>query len=286
MHSLKKAGCIAVGNAHAPMESLLVMRRALEYATDCGLLVIVRPEEPNLRNRGCAHDGIVGARLGLPGIPATAETVAVAQTLELAAQTGARVHFGQLSCARAVSMLAEAQARGLAVSADVAIHQLHLTETAVEDFDANAHVRPPLRSVADRDALRLGVASGVLAAICSDHQPHEPNAKLEAFPATEPGVASLETLLPLTLRLVEAGTIDWSQAIARLSLGPAKITGLPAGTLSLGAAADVCVFDPEWEWTARAPDWLSQGVNSPFYGCALRGRVVRTLLAGRTVFRL
>lgn len=281
MHSLKKAGCLAVSNAYAPMESLLILRRALEYAAGCGLLVIVRPEETSLRNRGCIHDGVVASRLGLPGIPTAAETVAVAQTLVLAEQTGARVHFGQLSSARAVELVAEAQARGVAISADVAVHQLHLTEAAVEGFDANAHVYPPFRSAVDREALRLGVAQGTLAAICSDHQPHEPNAKLDAFPSTEAGIASLETLLPLTLRLVEAGVLDLPSAITRLTCGPAEIMGLNAGTLSHGATADICLFDPGLEWLAETPTWLSRGINSPFYGERLTGRVTRTLLAGK-----
>jgi dihydroorotase len=284
MKALREAGCLAVGNAYVPLESLLILRRALEYAANCDLLVVVRPEEPSLRNRGCVHDGAVGSRLGLPGIPAAAETVAVAQTLVLAEQAGARVHFGQLSSARAVAMVAEAQSRGVSASADVAAHQLHLTEAAVEGFDANAHVNPPLRSEADRDALRAGVAVGTVAAICSDHQPHEPNAKLDAFPSTEPGIAALETLLPLALRLVEAGLLDLPTAIARLTCGPAAIMRLDAGSLSVGARADVCVFDPSLEWIAQGADWLSRGVNTPFYGEKLVGRVSQTLLGGRVVY--
>ncbi len=286
MMSLKKAGCFAVSNAYAPMENLLVLRRALEYAANCGLLVTIRPEEPALRNRGCVHDGAVGSRLGLPVIPYAVETVAVAQTLVLAEQTGAKVHFGQLSCARAVAMVAEAQSRGVAVSADVAIHQLHLTESAVDGYDANAHVNPPFRLPADRDALREGLATGVLQAICSDHQPHDPNAKLDAFPATEAGIAALETLLPLAYQLIEAGVFDLSCGIARLTCGPAAIMGLDSGTLSVGANADIALFDPELEWTASGADWLSRGVNTPFYGATFKGRVTQTLLGGRVVHSL
>ncbi|MFM8332556.1 MAG: dihydroorotase [Candidatus Methylumidiphilus sp.] len=286
MQALKNAGCLAVSNAYAPVENLLILRRAIEYAAGCGLLVIVRPEEASLRNKGCVHDGAVGNRLGLPGIPTAAETVAVAQTLVLAEQAGARVHFGQLSSARAVAMVAEAQSLGVAASADVAIHQLHLTESAVEGFDANAHVYPPFRSHADRDALRRGLTAGTLAAICSDHQPHEPNAKLDAFPSTEAGIASLETLLPLGLRLVADGVLDLPALIARLSSGPAAILGLDAGTLSPGAAADVCLFNPGKEWLAQAPDWLSRGVNTPFFGERFIGRVTLTLLAGQVAHSL
>ena len=284
MLALKAAGCLAVSNAYAPVENLLVLRRAMEYAANCGLLVIVRPEEPSLRNRGCVHDGVIGSRLGLPVIPASAETAAVAQTLVLAEQTGARVHFGQLSSARAVAMIAEAQSRDVAVSADVAIHQLHLTETAVDEFDANAHVNPPFRSEADLESLRQGLVSGILAAICSDHQPHDPNAKLDAFPATEPGISALETVLPLTLELVESGLLNWPSAVARLTHGPAAIMGLNAGTLSVGANADVCVFDPRVDWIASGSNWLSRGINTPYYGSQFKGRVKKTLVSGQIVY--
>ncbi len=286
MHALKQAGCLAVGNAHASVESLLIFRRALEYAANCGLLVIVRPEEASLRQRGCVHEGATGSRLGLPAIPVAAETVAVAQAVALAEQTGARIHFGQLSSARAVAMIAEAQGRGLAVSGDVAIHQLHLTESAVECFNVDAHVHPPFRSQADRDALRQGVLDGTLAAICSDHQPHDLDAKLDAFPSTEAGVSSLETLLPLALRLVDFGILDLRAAIARLTIGPAAIFGLTSGTLGPGASADICLFDPNLEWKAQGRDWRSRGINSPFYGEIFKGRVTRTLRAGRTVYCL
>ncbi len=286
MSALKEAGCRAVGNAHAPVENLLILRRALEYAANCELLVVIRPEEASLRQRGCVHEGSVGSRLGLPAIPVAAETVAVAQALVLAEQSGLRIHFGQLSSARAVAMVAEAQGRGVAVSADVAIHQLHLTESAVECFNVDAHVHPPFRSQADRDALRQGIADGTLAAICSDHQPHDVNAKLDAFSSTEAGISSLETLLPLTLRLVDAGLLDLSAAIARLTSGPAAIMGLDAGTLRAGAQADICLFDPGLEWNAQGQDWRSRGTNSPFYGETFKGRVTRTLRAGQTVFCL
>ncbi len=286
MSALKEAGCRVVGNAHAPVENLLILRRALEYAANCELLVVIRPEEASLRQRGCVHEGSVGSRLGLPAIPVAAETVAVAQALVLAEQSGLRIHFGQLSSARAVAMVAEAQGRGVAVSADVAIHQLHLTESAVECFNVDAHVHPPFRSQADRDALRRGIADGTLAAICSDHQPHDVNAKLDAFSSTEAGISSLETLLPLTLRLVDAGLLDLSAAIARLTSGPAAIMGLDAGTLRAGAQADICLFDPGLEWNAQGQDWRSRGTNSPFYGETFKGRVTRTLRAGQTVFCL
>lgn len=284
MSALKSAGCLAVGNAYAPMASTLVLRRALEYAASYDLLVIVRPEDPDLADCGCVHEGPIGMRMGLPGIPYAAETVAIAQVLALIEHTGARVHFAQLSCARAIRAIVRAQERGQAVSADVAVHQLHLTEADIDGFDAMCHLRPPLRSPADRDALRGAVRDGVVAAICSDHQPHEPDAKLNAFPSTEPGMASLQLLLPLALKLVEEGALSLSQAIAALTSRPAAVLGLDLGTLKPGSPADICIFDPEERWTVGESSWLSAGRNTPFWGQEFSGRVTHTLLSGRVVF--
>lgn len=284
MAALKAADCIAVSNAYQPVANSLVWRRALEYAATHDLLVIIRPEDPWLKELGCVHEGALATRLGLPGIPETAETVAVAQTLALIEQTGARAHFGQLSSARAAMMIAAAQAQGVAVSCDVAIHQLHLTEDDVDGFDARCHLRPPLRTAADRAALRLALARNTIAALCSDHQPHEPDAKLDTFIATEPGMSALETLLPLTLRLVTDGVLTLMQAIERLSLGPTRILGLPATGLAVGAIADICVFDPAAVWRVETGLWASRGRNTPFWGEEMRGVVNFTLLQGKVVY--
>lgn len=284
MSALKGAGCLAVSNAHLALANTLVLRRALEYAASHDLLVFVRPEDPALADQGCVHEGPVGTRLGLPGIPSAAETVAIAEVLALTEHTGARVHFSQLSCARAVRAIAKAQGKGLPVSADVSAHQLHLTEDDIEGFDSMCHLRPPLRTRADREALREAVRDGVVAAICSDHQPHEPDAKLDAFPATEPGMASLQTLLPLALKLVDEGALTLNRAIAALTSGPAGVLGLDLGNLRPGAPADLCVFAPEAPWTVDDETWLSGGRNTPFWGLTLRGRVTHTLLSGRVVF--
>jgi dihydroorotase len=284
MAALKQAGCVVMSQAGRPIANTQIQRRALEYATTFQLTVFLRPEDPYLRDHGCAHEGAVSTRLGLPGIPAAAETVALAKDLALAEQTGARVHFRGLSCGRSVAMLVEAQGRGVKASADVSAHQLILTEAAVDGFDANCHVTPPLRTAEDRAALRAAVARGDIAAICSDHQPHEEDAKLAPFPATEPGISALETLLPLTLGLVAEGVISLSAAIERLTAGPAQILGLPLGRLDAGRAADVCVFDPEDPWVVSASTLASLGHNTPFLGQRLQGRVSWTLLAGRIVF--
>lgn len=283
MGALHQAGCSAVGNGDAPVANALVWRRALEYAGFQGLLVIARPEDASLKGQGCVHEGWVGGALGLPGIPACAETVALAQLLALVEQTGARVHFNRLSTARAVEMLASAQARGLPVSADIAIHHAHLTEAAIENFDANAHAVPPFRSDKDRAGLRKGLAQGIITALCSDHHPLPQDARQDAFPSTLPGLASLQTLLPLALRLVEEGVVSLPSAIALLTSGPARILGIDAGTLTSGAAADVCVIDPEQEWVVDESSWLSCGHNTPYWNAHFRGRVTHTFVSGRLV---
>jgi dihydroorotase len=284
MAALKAAGCIAVTNSYVPLVSTQVQRRAMEYAATFGLLTIIRPEDHTLSNHGCAHEGKVADRLGLPGIPEAAETVAVARDLALAETTGAVIHFHALSSASAARTMAWAKREGRCVSADVAVHQLHLTEMDLEGFDSRYHVKPPLRTDRDRDGLREAVAKNVIEAITSDHQPHEADAKASPFPDTEPGISGLETLLPLTLKLVEQGVMDLSSAIARLTCGPARILGLPLGTLTPGQAADICIYDPEARWFLEAEKLLSSGKNTPFHGWEMPCRVTHTLLKGRLVY--
>jgi dihydroorotase len=286
MLALKQAGCIAVGNANRPVKNLLVLRRAMEYAASHNLLLMFRPNDAWLGSHGCFHEGAVAIRYGLPTIPSAAETIAVAQCLELVELTGCRVHFGQLSCKKAVVKIQQAKQAGLPVSADVAIHQLHLTENDMQAFDSAYHVLPPLRTVADRDYLRQSLADGSINAICSDHQPHDADAKLGAFPETEPGMSALETLLPLMLALVEQQVISLAQGIAALGWHPAQILGLKAGSLTPGMAADICVFDPGMTWQVDVGNWLSMGVNTPFWGQTFKGRVTHTLQAGRLVYQL
>jgi dihydroorotase len=284
MAALKAAGCIAVTNAYVPLANTQVQRRAMEYASTFDLLIMLRPEDHYLSNKGCVHEGKVADRLGLPGIPEAAETVAVARDLALAETTGAVIHFHALSSASAARTMAWAKREGRRVSADVAIHQLHLTEMDVEGFDSNHHVRPPLRTDSDRDGLRDAVARNVIQAICSDHQPHEADAKESPFPDTEPGISGLETLLPLTLKLVDQGVLGLSDAIARLTCGPADILGLPLGRLTPTHPADICIFDPGQRWIVERERLRSAGRNTPFMGWEMPGRVTHTLLKGRLVY--
>lgn len=285
MAALQRAGCPVMSNADRPIRNTRVQRRALEYAATYGLTIFLHPADSYLGEGGLVHEGLVSTRMGLPGIPQAAETVAVARDLALAEQTGARIHFRGLSTARATEMLAEARGRGVPVTADVAAHQLFLTEDDLIGFDANAHVVPPLRTAVDRAALRAAVAQGVISAICSDHQPHEADAKLDPLPQTEPGISALETLLPLALQLVREGVLDLPAALACMTCHPADILGRAVGRLGVGATADITVFDPNETWVPSAQTLVSRGLNTPFIGTEMQGRVRYTLLAGRVVFR-
>ena len=284
MSSLKQAGCIGVSNAAFGLRDSLMGRRALEYAQGLGLTVHVFPQNPALANGGCAHEGPVATRLGLLPIPEAAEVSAIRFWITLVEDTGATVHFGRLSTARGAALVEAAQKRGLPVTADVAAHQLFLIDTDVEGFNAMCHVIPPLRSAEDRDALRIAVKRGVIGAICSDHQPHEADAKTNPFPLTEPGISGLETLLPLTLQLVHEKVLTPLQAAERLSTTPAIIAGIAAGTLSVGQSADLVLVDPNNRWTLKTDAMLSNGHNTPFAGSAFIGQVRKTLHRGRMVY--
>ena len=284
MAALDEAGCVGFSNGLEPIRDTQVLRRAFEYAATFGLTVFLHPEDPWLRGRGVVHEGLVAHRLGLPGIPTAAETVAVARDLALIEQTGVRAHFCQISSARALEQIAEARTRGLLVSADTAVHYLHLTEADLGFFNTEAHVRPPLRTLDDRDALRAGLRAGTLTAICSDHQPHAADAKCVPFTQAEPGISGLETLLPLMLRLVDEGVLTRSQAIAAVTSQAAEVLGIEAGSLAPGMTADVVLLDPGAHWTLTAAALKSCGHNTPFLGQTFKGQVVRTLVGGETVF--
>ncbi len=284
MAALGEAGCIGVSNALRAVTDTIVMRRAMQYASTFDLTVFLHAQDPWLQGNGCVHEGEVSTRLGLPAIPEAAETVGVGRELALMETTGARCHFNGLSSARSVDMIARAQQDGVPVSADVTAHHLHLTEHDIGFFNTQCHVIPPLRSSRDRDRLLEGIRDGIISAVCSDHQPHEADAKLAPFGESAPGISGLETLLPLTLRLVADKVVDLPRAVALLTMEPAKILGVDAGHLGVGATADVCIFDPEEEWTLDRRAMVSLGKNSPFQGWPLKGRVRYTLVGGEVVF--
>lgn len=284
MGALKEAGCVGVGNALTPYKNPQIMKRIMEYAATFDLTIFLFAEDQSLRNNGCMHEGAISTRLGLPGIPEAAETVAVARDLALIADTGVRAHFSHISTAKAAQMIARAQEEGLPVTADVSAHQLYLTDMDVGEFDSQCHVRPPLRSQRDMQGLRDAVAKGTIGAICSDHQPHENDAKLNPFREAASGISALETLLPLTLRLADECNISLSDAIARVTVQPARILGIDAGTLSVGAAADVIVVDNDNYWSLSRETMLSRGRNTPFIGWELKGKVEQTIINGVVVY--
>ncbi|WP_396622137.1 dihydroorotase family protein [Marinobacter sp. W-8] len=284
MAGLKAAGCVAVGNGSRGVRNARILRRCMAYAQTFGLTVMFSPENTALAADGYAHDGQVTTRLGLLGIPEVAETAAVMEMLLLAEETGVRLHLSQLSCARSVEMLAQARDRGVKVTADVAMHQLVFTESALAGFDSRFHVRPPLRGESDRQALVAGVRDGVIDAIVSQHQPHDSAAKQAPLPATEPGLSSIESVLSLGLELVQNHELELPDLLRALTAGPAAVLGREVA-LTAGSAADLCLFDPDGHWQPSAATLLSAGRHAPVLERALPGEVKLTLVAGRTAWQ-
>jgi dihydroorotase len=283
MAELAEAGCVGFFQGQAPLPDNATLLQAMRYASSFGFTVWLRPEDPSLAAGGFAHEGEVATRLGLASIPVIAETVALRTILELAAATGARVHLARLSSAAGVALVAEAKSRGVRITCDVGIHHLHLSDRDIGDFDSNCRLVPPLRDPSDRDRLRRAVAEDIVDAICSDHAPVDEDAKQVPFGEAEPGATGLELLLPLTLQWGEESGLAVAKALAKVTSDAARILGVAAGTLSPGAAADICLFDPKAPWIVKPQALASQGKNSPFTGLELTGRVVRTIVGGRTV---
>jgi dihydroorotase len=285
MHALKRAGCVGVSNAYVDIANTDVLRHAMEYANSCGMTVYIQAEDRYLSQNGVVHEGLISTRLGLPSIPAAAETVAVSRALLLTEQIGGRVHFCRVSSARSIVLISEAKKAGLPVSADVSICHLHLTEMDVDGYNADCHLRPPLRSQRDREALCQAIKSGSIDAICSDHQPHDEDAKASPFSETEAGASTIELLLPLTLDLVNKKVLSLMEAVACLSSKPASILGVDAGTLSPDRPADITIIDPEKHFNVDRNSLLSAGKNTPFNGWELQGMVSNVFLNGRSVYR-
>lgn len=283
MASLIEAGCVAVAHTFTTHADNLVLRRCFEYATTFGIPVLLNPNDASLSAGGCCNESFIGTRLGLQGISEAAETIALARDLLLIEQTGVRAHIGRISCARSVSMLREAQQRGVKVTADVAAHQLFFTDAMIDGYNTLFHVLPPLRSEEDRLALIEGVIDGTISAICSDHQPHEIAAKMAPFGETAPGIAGIQSLLPIALTLVRDKKLTLPQLITRLTSGPAQALQLEAGTLAVGSAADICIFNTDAIWQLNEQTSYSLGVNL-LSDLTLQGEVKHTLVNGRLVF--
>jgi dihydroorotase len=284
MAELAEAGCVAFSQANAPVADTEVLWRALQYAATFDFPVWLRAEDPWLAKGGVAHDGEVATRLGLAGIPAFAETVALATLLELVRATGARVHVCRLSSAAGVALLRRARHDGLPVTCDVGVHHVHLSEMDLGFFDAQCRLQPPLRSARDRDALAAGLADGTIDCIVSDHTPVDEDAKLLPFAEAEPGATGLELLLPLALKWGVQAKLTLAQTLARVTSAPARVLGVDSGRIAPGAPADLVMFDPQAPFRVDARALRSQGKNSPFLGLELAGRVRATVVAGNVVY--
>lgn len=286
MSELTDAGCIGFSNANAPLPDSEMLLRVMQYAKSFDYCIWLQPQDPSLSRNGMAHSGALSARLGLSGIPVIAETISLHTIFELMRITGARVHLCRLSSAAGINLVRQAKAEGLPVTADVGIHHVHLTDTDINFFDANARLTPPLRSSMDRDAITVGLQDGTIDAICSDHTPTDDDEKMLPFGEAAPGATGLELLLSLTLKwaMKNSEKDALSRAIAKITCEPARVLNLPCGTLRVGEIADICLFDPLAKWTVKVDALISQGHHTPFLDKELPGRIHLTLVDGRPVF--
>lgn len=280
------AGAVAVSDDGKPVASSHLMRTALEYARTFGIPVADHCEDPTLSEGGVMHEGIVSTRLGLKGIPAAAEEIMVARDILLAQLTGGHVHLCHISTRGSVELIRRAKEQGIRVTAEACPHHFTLTHEACEGYDTNAKMSPPLREPEDREAIRQALKDGTIDVIATDHAPHHYDAKEREFDDAPNGIVGLETALGLAItELVETGLLDLPGLVARMSTVPARIFGLPGGTLAVGAPADVVVFDPALEWVVRPEEFYSKSRNTPFRGRQLLGRATVTVVRGQVVFQ-
>ena len=279
------AGAVAVSDDGKPVASSLLMRTALEYAQTFGIAVADHCEDLSLARGGAMHEGLISARLGLKGIPSAAEEIMVARNIILAGLTGGRVHLCHMSTRGSVELIRRGKELGLRVTAEATPHHFTLTHESCLGYDTNAKMNPPLREAADRDAIREGLRDGTIDCIASDHAPHHYDAKEREFDDAPNGIVGLETAFGLAIReLVEPGLLTLPDLLARMSTVPARIFGLPGGTLAVGAPADVVVLDPALRWVVRREELHSRSGNSPFLGEPLVGRALVTIVGGKVVF--
>lgn len=281
--ALKDAGCIALSQAQSPLLSANFLRSCYEYAASFDIPIIIQPQETSLSQGGCAHEGIISTRLGLPAIPYTAETIAVSQSLALIEQTGIQAHFTCLSAQQSLELIAQAKQKGLNVTADVAMHSLILTEMDIMHFDGNCHVYPPLRSQSDQVGLIQGLQNHTIDAICSDHRPLDAMAKLAPFAETLPGLSAIDSYLSLGISLVENQKLEIMTLVQALTSKPASIFNLSEGDLSVGSNANVCIVDPKAYWQVTPETMLSSGKNSPFNGWELPGKITSVIMQGKLI---
>lgn len=276
MAGLKKGGCSAVTNANAAFADDDVVLRTLEYAAGLNMTVVFYAEEPQIAKDGCVHEGFIASRQGLPMIPALAETVAIAKYLLMVEATKVRAHFGLLSSGASVALIQAAKAKGLPVTCDVAMHQLHLTDDLIDGFNSLAHVRPPLRSEQDKQLLRQGLKDGVIDAICTHHEPLSGSAKMAPFAETEPGISAFDTFIALGVQLVDEDLLSALEWVEKVTLAPAQVAQMAE---RWQREAGLVLVDPDLTWTVDKSTILSQGKNTPLLQQVLKGKALRTFNA-------
>ncbi len=285
---LRAAGCVALSDDGRPVKTALLMRRALEYASMFNMAIIEHAEDPSLKGDGVAHEGPVAGLLGLKGIPAAAESIIVERDISVAELTGGRLHIAHMSVRQSLRAVREGKARGVAVSCEVTPHHFTLTDDALAaggGYDTNTKMNPPLREEADRAALIDGLRDGSIDVIATDHAPHHADEKALEFDRAPFGITGLETAVPLCFdRLVHAGVIGLPRLVELLSANPARLLGVPGGTLEEGGPADITLLAPNASSTIRASASRSKSRNTPFDGWTLKGAVAATIVGGRIVF--
>lgn len=281
---LKAAGAVAFTDGEKALANARVMRRALAYARNFDALIVQHPEEPTLAEQGVMNEGALASRLGLAGIPVAAEAIMVERDLRLLELTGGRLHVAHVSTAQTVAAIRAAKARGLRVTCDTAPHYLALNELEVEGYRTFAKVSPPLRAEEDRRAVVEGLRDGTIDVIASDHCPQDQDSKRLPFAQAACGVIGVQTMLPVSLRLMHEGAMSLLSVLEKMTAAPARILGLEAGRLVTGAPADLVLFDPEAPWKITEASLLSLSKNTAFEGRLVEGRVLRTLVDGRTIF--
>ncbi|CAM2141459.1 Dihydroorotase-like protein [Pararobbsia alpina] len=284
MVELTESGCIGFSQADTPVIDTQVLLRALQYATTHGFTVWLRPQDAYLSAGGVAASGPIASRLGLPGVPAAAETVALHTIIELVRMTGARVHLSHLSSAPGIDLVREARKEGLRITSDVTINHLHLTDMDIGYFDSQMRLDPPLRTQRDRDAIRAGLLDGTIDAICSDHTPVDDDEKLLPFAEASPGATGLELLMSLIVKWANESRVPLAKALAKATTASADVLGLQAGRILAGAVADIAIVDPAVQWMVEPRVLKSQGHNTPFLGYELPARVKTTIVAGHIAY--
>jgi len=280
------AGAVAVSDDGKPVVSAQLMRTALEYAQTFGIPVIDHCEEPTLAAGGAMNEGLISARLGLKGIPAEAEEIMAIRDILLARRTRGHVHLAHMSTKGSVELIRWGKERGINVTAEVCPHHLSLTEEAVEGYNTNAKMNPPLRTLEDVETLREAVKDGTIDLVATDHAPHHYDEKEREFSDAPNGIVGLETALAVVVsNLVVPGLIDYPTLVDRMACTPARLFHLPGGTLRAGTAADVTVFDPSATWTVDPAEFLSKGRNTPYGGMTLTGRTTCTIVGGHLAYQ-